>query len=60
MKRLFYIDFEKWLHSKRRKPLILQGARQVGKTYFIEFLAQQKLGKVIKLDFIEDILQKIL
>ncbi len=27
--------FEKWKESKYRKPLILQGARQVGKTYSI-------------------------
>ena len=30
------IDFlEKWKSSRHRKPLILQGARQVGKTYSI-------------------------
>ena len=40
----------KWAQAKSRKPLILQGARQVGKTYFLDFL----VGKTIKLDFIED------
>ena len=30
------MDFlENWKESKHRKPLILQGARQVGKTYSV-------------------------
>ena len=28
-------DLKKWKESKYRKPLILQGARQVGKTYTV-------------------------
>jgi predicted AAA+ superfamily ATPase len=54
MKRVIYNQFESWLQSKRRKPLILQGARQVGKTYFIEHLLLKTIGKLVKFDFIED------
>ena len=32
MKRYIYKDLLKWKDSRRRKPLMLYGARQVGKT----------------------------
>ena len=32
MKRLIMDDLMAWKNSKRRKPLVLRGARQVGKT----------------------------
>jgi predicted AAA+ superfamily ATPase len=31
-----------WLHSKNRKPLIIRGARQVGKSTLVELFAQQQ------------------
>lgn len=40
MKRFIMDDLVKWKNSKRRKPLILRGARQVGKTW-----ALQEFGK---------------
>lgn len=33
MKRKLYDDLVKWKKKKDRKPLLLTGARQVGKTY---------------------------
>jgi len=36
MKRLIYNDLLKWKTSSDRKPLILLGARQVGKTYILK------------------------
>lgn len=33
MKRLVYNELVKWKDSERRKPLIVDGARQVGKTF---------------------------
>lgn len=36
MKRLIYNDLLKWKTSTDRKPLILLGARQVGKTYILK------------------------
>ena len=32
MERSIYLSLKKWKESPTRKPLILQGARQVGKT----------------------------
>lgn len=38
MKRKIYQDLLNWKNSDNRKPLILQGARQVGKTYIVNVL----------------------
>ncbi len=35
MERLVYSEFANWKEKKDRKPLILRGARQVGKTYLM-------------------------
>ena len=40
-KRKAIVDLEKWADSKWRKPLILRGARQVGKTTAVKQFAQQ-------------------
>ena len=40
MKRYAMNDLQNWKESKRRKPLVLLGARQVGKTWILE-----KFGK---------------
>ena len=36
MERVFYRDLLKWKESAERKPLIVQGARQVGKTWIMK------------------------
>lgn len=36
MKRLLMKDLMAWKESRRRKPLLLRGARQVGKTWLLE------------------------
>jgi len=42
MKRLAEKQLLEWKDSQRRKPLIIRGARQVGKTWLVEnFLAPQ-------------------
>ncbi len=44
MKRFTGDYLKKWLHKKRRKPLILRGARQVGKSTLVRrFAAENKL-----------------
>jgi len=35
MKRTLYQNLLAWKSGRRRKPLLLQGARQVGKTWLI-------------------------
>ena len=36
MKRISYIDFLDWKNKENRKPLIVNGARQVGKTWLLK------------------------
>ncbi len=40
-----------WQTSQRRQPLIVQGARQVGKTYLLKYFAQQHYHNFIYLNF---------
>jgi hypothetical protein len=40
-----------WLNSKERKPLVIRGARQVGKTWIIRELAQSQQRQIIELNF---------
>ncbi len=51
MKREIHQDLLDWKHSKRRKPLILDGARQVGKTYALKQFGASEYSNVIYLNF---------
>lgn len=46
MKRLIYSDLIKWKNSKNRKPLMLLGARQVGKTWIMEHFGENEYKNV--------------
>lgn len=43
-----------WKNSPNRKPLLLQGARQVGKTWAIKELARLEFGEMAYIDFLVD------
>jgi len=47
-KTTFLID---WLNSSGRKPLVIRGARQVGKTWLIRDLARSQEKQLIELNF---------
>src|SRR5471030_648215 len=52
MKRLINQALKDWVHAKRRKPLILRGARQVGKTYAVKTLAAMEFQQqLVTIDF---------
>ncbi len=51
MKRIIDEQLDKWKGSTRRKPLIVRGARQVGKTWSIESFGRSKFKHLVKLDF---------
>jgi uncharacterized protein len=53
MKRYIYSSLTDWVKIKRRKPLLLRGARQVGKTWLIEKLASENFDFFLKVDFEE-------
>ncbi len=47
MKRSIYTSLCVWKASSHRKPLILQGARQVGKTYILKEFGKQEYKDVV-------------
>ncbi len=53
MKRFFTDYLNEWKLRKHRKPLIVRGARQVGKTYAIEEFGEENYSQLIKVNFEE-------
>ncbi len=51
MKREIINDLIKWKNSKNRKPLIIHGARQVGKTYIIKEFGKKFYENTIYVNF---------
>lgn len=47
MKRLIESELTAWKNSNERKPLILNGARQVGKTYILREFGEQSYKNVV-------------
>lgn len=43
-----------WKKDQRRKPLLLQGARQVGKTYLVEAFGNKEYANFFKFNFEQD------
>lgn len=57
MKRNFWFKLEAWKNEKNekvRKPLLVIGARQTGKTYIIEKFCNEKYKKFVKINLFED------
>ena len=51
MKRTALSFLQDWLQSDSRKPLVIRGARQVGKTWLIRHLAATQQKQLIELNF---------
>ncbi len=51
MLRSLYKDLVKWKYSSNRKPLILQGARQVGKTWLMKDFGETQFENTVYLNF---------
>ena len=47
MKRLIYNQLIEWKNSPYRKPLVLLGARQVGKTYILNQMGKQEFDNMV-------------
>ncbi len=54
MKRDVYAKLTSWKLSKDRKPLILQGARQVGKTYILKEFGKKEYEDLAYFNFEEE------
>ena len=50
MHRIAYAQLVRWKSAARRKPLIVRGARQVGKTWLIERFAEAEFDRMVKVD----------
>ena len=53
MRRKISAQLRKWSESKNKKCLIVQGARQVGKTYSIERFAEENYEEMVEINFKE-------
>ena len=51
MERKIYQDLLNWKNSPDRKPLVLQGARQVGKTYIVNLFGAENYANVVYCNF---------
>ncbi|HEB11081.1 MAG TPA: hypothetical protein ENI06_07700 [Spirochaetales bacterium] len=40
-----------WKDSTRRKPLVLRGARQVGKSYLVRAFANRYMDNLVEINF---------
>lgn len=53
MKRTITEKLLKWKDSKRRKPLVISGVRQCGKTYIIKKFGEENFENIVYLNFEE-------
>lgn len=47
LKRKVTHYIKKWVDSKNKKCLVIQGARQTGKTYIVERFAEENYEEII-------------
>ncbi len=51
MKRWAEIDLANWYSQKKRKPLVLRGARQVGKSTLVRQFAKNEKLNLVEINF---------
>ena len=44
-------DLRNWKYKKNRKPLIIEGARQVGKTWIMKEFGRQEYQNIVYINF---------
>lgn len=54
MKRALLDNLLAWKSKKTRKPLLIDGARQTGKTFLLQNLLGKTFENVLKIDFLEN------
>lgn len=52
LKRKIETYLAKWKSSENRKPLVIKGIRQCGKTYIVQKFAEENYESVIYMNFI--------
>jgi len=53
MQRLLLNQLQQWQQQQQRKPLLIDGARQTGKTYLLKELFGRSFKQVLRVDFLE-------
>lgn len=51
MYRKFEEELKEWKQNKKKKPLLVKGARQVGKTWTIRKFASEHYDHIIEINF---------
>ncbi len=51
MKRDIILELKAWKENKRRKPLLLTGVRQCGKTYILKQFGEEEFSDVLYINF---------
>ena len=51
LKRKVMHYIKKWVDSKNKKCLVIQGARQTGKTYIVERFAEENYEEIVEINF---------
>jgi len=51
MERDVYEWLKNWKNEKNRKPLIIRGARQVGKTWLVDHFGRSDFDRLIDINF---------
>ncbi len=51
MQRVIHEQLDRWKKSTKRKPLIIQGARQVGKTWLMKEFGKRSFENVCYINF---------
>lgn len=51
MYRFAYSNLIRWKNAPRRKPLIIRGARQVGKTFLVRDFGEKNFQKMVEVNF---------
>ncbi|MBC9888708.1 MAG: AAA family ATPase [Opitutae bacterium] len=51
MHRFAYSNIVHWKNSPRRKPLIIRGARQVGKTFLVREFERKNFPNTVEVNF---------
>ena len=60
LKRKIDLFLDSWFHDIQKKPLIIKGARQIGKTASIRHFAKSHYKNIVEINFIEQPKYKII
>ena len=58
LKRKIDLYLQKWKNDPEHKPLIVRGARQVGKTEAIRHFARENYNNIVEINFFEEPIYK--